>query len=559
MYPGEDVSDWHSYEGFGTHMSETLLMSLGYFSDEELEARRGKNLPLPPTSLWVGNSMRRPFALVGNAIASIRTLREGELGAKVQERLGREGFNGLRLSCTGGIPQGGFSSSSALTLATKNAIDKLFDFGIPADMMIHLACQAEYGTGVRAGSLDQATEQKGVLGQGTLISSNPADKYRILGTYPVPAQRFRMIFPYSAERDRGAWRWSWGMYAQAAVPDAALTAGEIRKMTGKSAELAAILTRLPLDVDFFKVVEDELLRDGCLGRESRSWICGILRQVPLLIRHFDLQVRVKERREWCVEELVRTKGLDGSAARLKADSLLSSLFDGWREPVFRRRNSQGQAVREAGVPLRAMLGYLFCEVAKNFRLIHHPEQWIECVTRSQRGDRCVEIDSALLPDRKAMEGGLEWEEGTAGPDRLHRWLQHFEATPFDYDQDLDDATLSPENPPEFHLLGGTNLFRGLALIDLAEAMLKRAFGGDAVAVRINAAGQGDYFQVHIDTQKADPEEVKRFLRAAFYRRFDLKPEPEFVEPHPGGGACGIRLSRYDRLPHLIDRLQEAAT
>lgn len=53
-------------------------------------------------------------------------------------------------------------------------------------------------------------------------------------------------------------------------------------------------------------------------------------------------------------------------------------------------------------------------------------------------------------------------------------------------------------PPEFHCLEGSNFFRGLALIDLAEAMLKRAFGREAVAVRVNAAGQGDYFQVHVD-------------------------------------------------------------
>ena len=30
---------------------------------------------MPPPSLWVGSNMRRPFALVDNAIASLRTLR----------------------------------------------------------------------------------------------------------------------------------------------------------------------------------------------------------------------------------------------------------------------------------------------------------------------------------------------------------------------------------------------------------------------------------------------------------------------------------------------------
>ena len=82
MYPGEDVSDLHTYEEFGTRMSESLLLSLGYFSEDELEARRKKGLPLPPPSLWVGSNMRRPFALVGNAIASLRTLRSGTLGRK---------------------------------------------------------------------------------------------------------------------------------------------------------------------------------------------------------------------------------------------------------------------------------------------------------------------------------------------------------------------------------------------------------------------------------------------------------------------------------------------
>ena len=85
-------------------------------------------------------------------------------------------------------------------------------------------------------------------------------------------------------------------------------------------------------------------------------------------------------------------------------------------------------------------------------------------------------------------------------------------------------------------------------------MLVRAFGRVAVAVRINAAGQGDYFQVHIDTHLTDPEEVKAFLQVAFYRRF-LNPEPPFVELHPGGGAVGVRLDRYDALPHLVDRLR----
>jgi len=555
MYPGEDVSDWYSYEGFGTRMSETLLLSLGYFSDEELQSRREKGQPLPPPSLWVSSNMRRPFALVGNAIASMRTLRDGHLGVKVQEHLGRDSFKGLRLVCTGGIPQGGFSSSSAVTVATKNAINSLLELGIPADLLVHLACQAEYGTGVRAGSLDQATEQKGQAGQGTLISSNPADNYRIIGTYPVPADRFRVIFPYSVERDRQAWRWSWGAYAEAAAPGAPLTTGETRKMTGKAAEIAAILTRLPLDLDFFKKIEDDLVADGLLDRENRAWICSVLRQLPLLIRRDDLKQRVARHRDWYVEQLARTAQLDRTTAARKADATFESLLAGWREPILRRTTASGEIVLEQGVPLRAMVAYLFGEVAKNFYLIHHCDEWIEYVTRSQEGDRSVDIDPRRLPERRAMETDLDWERGAEGPARLDRWLEHHGATPHDYNRGLDDESLCESNPPEFHRLQGSGFFRGLALIDLAEAMLKRAFGEDAVAVRVNAAGQGDYFQVHVDTRKADPDDLKQFIRAAFYRRFGIAPDPEFVETHPGGGAVGVRLSRYDALPKLIRVLQ----
>ncbi len=106
----------------------------------------------------------------------------------------------------------------------------------------------------------------------------------------------------------------------------------------------------------------------------------------------------------------------------------------------------------------------------------------------------------------------------------------------------------------FHLLRGGNFFRGLALIDLAEAMLKRAFGQDVIAVRVNAAGQGDFFQVHVDSTQANLEDVKTFIRRAFYQRFGLQPEQEFVQPHPGGGAIGLRLQRFDRLPDLVRAL-----
>jgi hypothetical protein len=211
-------------------------------------------------------------------------------------------------------------------------------------------------------------------------------------------------------------------------------------------------------------------------------------------------------------------------------------------------------VEETGVPLRAMAAYLFGEVAKNFRLIHHPEEWIECVSRSQLGDRCFDIDPDRLPDRRQMLDGMHWEKPWSGAKLMEEWLDRHGATPFDYNRGLSDEALSADEPPELHLLEGTNFFRGLALIDLAEAMLKRAFGDDAVAVRINAAGQGDFFQVHVDTSRAVVEDVKEFIRIAFYRRFSLSPEQEFVETNPGGGAVGVRLARFDQLPELIRAL-----
>lgn len=553
MYPGQDVNDLHAYEAFGTKMSESLLLSLGYFSDQELENRRQQNQPLPPGSLWVSNSMRRPFALVANAIASLRTLRGGKLGARVQQHLGRSHFKGLRLVSTGKIPQGGFSSSSAVTVAVKNAINALFEIGIPPDLLVHLACQAEYGTGVRAGALDQATEQKGRPGQGTLISSNPKDNYQVLGTYPVPTDRFRIIFPYSVARDQDAWRWSWGMYGQAGG-SGPLTTGEVRKMTGKAAEIAAILTRLPLDMDFFKHIEPDLISDGLLSHESCNWICSVLRALPLRISREDIRKLVAENRHWYIEQIMDVHGLDRAAASDRADVTSESLFAGWRNPILRCTTLAGQIGEQQGVPLRAIVAYLFGEVAKNFRLIHDPERWIEHVTWSQRGDRCVDIAYEKLPSRKEMESELPWERAVTGSQLMDRWLQRHDARPFDYNRGLDDESLSQGSQPEFHRLEGSNFFRGLALIDLAEAMLKRAFGDDTVAVRINAAGQGDYFQLHLDQQKVRADDVKQFIHAAFYRRFDLSPVPDFVELHPGGGASGICLDRYDFLPQLIGHL-----
>jgi hypothetical protein len=555
MYPDGEVADLHQYEAFGTRMSEHLLLALGYFSDAELTQRRQQGLPLPPPSLWVSNNLRRPFALVGNALASLRTLQQGDLGARVQAALGKEHFQGLRLLCTGNIPQGGFSSSSAVTVATQNALNALFALEISPDRLVHLACQAEYGTGVRAGSLDQATEQMGQAGQGTLISSNPQEHYRVLATYPMPTERIQVLFPYSVDRDREAWRWSSGVYAASPAPNAPLTTGEMRSLTGKVAELAAWLTHLPLSTSFFQVIQDDLLTNGWLSLTNRQWIAAILRQLPLLVTQAELRGRVAAQVDWYVEQLCAVEQIDRPAARHKADAILTALFTGWREPRL-RRSAGGRVVEEHGVPLRAMLAYLFGEVAKNFALIHQPGRWMEWVTRSQRGDRSLEIEPAQLPRRAALESELPWERAATGPARLDRWLAEVGAMPFDYQQGLTDDVLDAAEPPVWHELAGGNFFRGLALVDLAEAMLKRAFGESAVAVRINAAGQGGYFQVHVDRELASPAEVKHFIRRAFYHRFGLTPSPEFVEVHPGGGAVGVRLSRYKLLPSVIRHLQE---
>jgi len=555
MYPGEEISDWNTYEEFGTRMSEGVLLALGYFHDEELQRRRERGQPLPPVSLWMASNMRRPFSLVGNAIASLRTVHQGRLGAQVQLHLGRDGFQGLRIVTTGDVPKGGFSSSSAVTVATKNAINALFGLGIPPDLLVHLACQAEYGTGVRAGSLDQATEQKGRAGCGTLISSNPRENFRIIATYPLPAERFQVIFPYTVDRDREAWKWSWGVYAET-VADDRLTTAEMRKLTGKAAEIAAILIQLPLETDLFKVIEDDLVQDGALSVESRRWIAATLLRLPLLVPRDTLRRQLADKRAWYLAQLIETTGVNAQAAASKADATLNGLLTGWRDPVLRRTTPDGLIVRESGVPLRAIVAYLFAEVARNFHLIHHQDAWIESVAWSQRGDRSFDLDAARLPPRAALATALEWERGLAGPELLNCWLERHGATPFDYQRGLDDASLEAADPPDFRELAGASFFRGLALIDLTEAMLRRAFGRDAVAVRVNAAGQGDFFQVHIDVRQVSPGEVKRFLSAALYRRFGLAPETDFVEIHPGGGAVGVRLNRYDDLGRLVAKLRD---
>ncbi|MBQ3388843.1 MAG: NTP transferase domain-containing protein [Thermoguttaceae bacterium] len=554
MYPDRSISDWYAYEQFGTNMSERLLLSLGYFSDEEIDRRRSEGTPLPPESLWVSNSMRRPFSLVGNALASLRTYRKGEAGKRIAAALGKGEFTGLRMVSTGLIPQGGFSCSSALTIAVKNALSALYHLDLSADELIELAAQAEYGTGVRAGSLDQATVQKGRPGVGTLISSNPRDRYAILGEFRFPSDRISVIFPYTTPRDSGVWKWSGGFYAsdtrEEGKESGRLTTSEMRKLTGKAAEIAALLVRQPIDVDFFDEIKDDLLDDGLLTGESRRRIADILLRVPLWIRKKELAEQIRGSVSFYEEELVRVRRIPQEAVRAMAKKTSELLLTGWREPVFRLPDG----TEKAGVPLRAILAYLYGEMAKNFFMIHHPDRWIEMVTASQRGDRCFELDESAVPSRAELEGLLDWEKDVSGPERLRLWLGRLGARPFDFNEGLDDGTLK-SSPPVFHRLRGGNFFRGLALVDLAEAFLKRAFGSETAAVRVNAAGQGDYFQIHLDRSLCSADEVKLFMRKAFYDRFGIHPEIDFIDIHDGGGAVGISLSRYSSLDRLIEELR----
>ena len=527
QYP-DGTLDWHTYEGFGTRLSRETLRAMGYEAGEGGPA----------------GSLARPFPLVLNALASLRTLANGEEHPAVRAALMPPAFRGARIALDGEIPQGGFSSSSAVMVATINALDALHHLELPPETMVSVACQAEYGTGVRAGSLDHSTVQRGLPGVGALISSNPRDGYGVLATHPFPADRIRILFPFSVARDVEAWKWSGGCFSRDTTGPT-LTAGEYRKLTGKAAEMAGLLLGLPLDLDFFKLVERDLLVTGEMSQEVYRRVAELLGRLPLRIQRVSLEAALRDRRDWLAGELERT-GRGGVDAAARADSVIAALLAGWREP---------RVHGVAGVPLRAMVGYLFGEVAKNFRLIRHPDEWIPQVALSQRGDRWFEIPPEALPPAPQMRGTLDWERGRAGPELLEHWLERSGARPHDHDEDLSDADLAASRPRPPHLWRGTSFFRGLAMVDLVEAMLWRAFGREAVAVRVNAAGQGDYYQVHADLRRADPEDVKEFIRVAVYRRFGLGPSPEFVEVHPGGGAAGVRLGAFRRLPAVVELLR----
>jgi CTP:molybdopterin cytidylyltransferase MocA len=542
-YPGPEISDWYEYEAFGTRMSREILLRLGYQDDREAGRRSGGASP-ESAAHAISANLRRPFPLVMNALGSLRTLAAAEDHTGVRAALFPPGFGGLSVVLDGDIPRGGFSSSSAVTVAIMNALNALFGLGLSDERVVRLACQSEFGTGVRAGSLDQATEQMGSATQGAIVSSNPRDGYGVLGRFAMPSDRIRILFPYSVDRDREAWRWSGRAFA-ADGGSGVLTTGEMRKLTGKSAEIAAMLLGYPLEQDFFEIVQPDLLASGTLSTKADAEVRRLLRGIPGLVSRKDLSDMLAAREGWLADQLARAGTPAGEAAG-HARRRIASLLEGWRDPLIAGR---------PGVPLRAVVAYLFAEVAKCFHLVHHPEDWIAGVTRSQAGDRWFIIDADALPSAAAMSRPLPWERNFEGPALLEEWLSRFGAEPHDLNLDIDDASLGTAEAAPPRLWRGPNFFRGLALLDLVEAMLKRAFGADAVALRVNAAGQGDYYQVHVDIRLADPEEVKSFIRSAVYRRFDLHPEQEFVEVYPGGRAAGVRLGAFSRLPMLASLLR----
>jgi hypothetical protein len=143
---------------------------------------------------------------------------------------------------------------------------------------------------------------------------------------------------------------------------------------------------------------------------------------------------------------------------------------------------------------------------------------------------------------------------------MEEWLAKFGARPFNFNKGLDDAALrraEAENT-QLHLMEGSTFFRGLALIDLIEAMLKRSFGENAIAVRVNAAGQGDFFQVHFDLSMVIEDDIKRFMDRAIYERFGLNPEDRYVDVYSGGPAVGIGLAQFRELEAVTAGIRKAA-
>ena len=76
-----------------------------------------------------------------------------------------------------------------------------------------------------------------------------------------------------------------------------------------------------------------------------------------------MKQQVYDNRDWYIGQIMNMYSLDQNTAAQKADIVLSSLFNGWHDPLLRRTIASDQVVEEKGVPLRAMVTYLFAEVS----------------------------------------------------------------------------------------------------------------------------------------------------------------------------------------------------
>src|SRR5690606_1520145 len=115
----------------------------------------------------------------------------------------------------------------------------------------------------------------------------------------------------------------------------------------------------PIRTTFFQQIEEDLVDGGELSEQSRASIAAMLLQLPLLATQQELQKLIEPNRDWYIEQLVAQEQITHSAAGDKADELIASLFAGWRDPQLRRQSTQGEVIEETGVPLRAIVAYLF--------------------------------------------------------------------------------------------------------------------------------------------------------------------------------------------------------
>ena len=65
------------------------------------------------------------------------------------------------------------------------------------------------------------------------------------------------------------------------------------------------------------------MEDGLLNRESRAWIAGVLRQLPLLASQESCGAVLEDNRAWYIAQLIESARLRSQAASQKADATLS--------------------------------------------------------------------------------------------------------------------------------------------------------------------------------------------------------------------------------------------